>query len=73
MYKRIKKTDLSDGIWNATAIQLGRIQVEFQALYTNKPRDIQTDELLRICYREELPYKCFEYLERALITEKAPQ
>ena len=73
LYKQVKKTDLSDGIWNATAIQLGRIQVEFEALYTNKPRDIQTGELLRICSREELSYKCFEYLERRLITKKAPQ
>jgi hypothetical protein len=76
LFKQIKKTDLSDGIWNATAIQLGRIQVEFGALFGSKEMKRRlttkerTSELLRICHREELSYTCFEFLERRLITEK---
>jgi len=62
-----------DSTWNATAIQLGRIQVEFEALYGSKEMKRRlttkerTSELLRICNREQLSFKCFEYLEKKLI------
>ena len=59
-----------------SAITLGRIQVEFDCLYGTKEmlarlsvKD-RTSELLRICSREEVSFKAFEYLERKLITEK---
>ena len=56
------------------AIKLGRIQVEFQALYCTKEMNKRltvkdkTGELLRICNRENISFKSFEYLERTLIT-----
>ena len=59
------------------AIKLGRIQVEFQALYDTKEmrerlttKD-RTQELLRICTRDNVSFDGFEYLERKLITEVA--
>ena len=57
------------------AIKLGRIQVEFQALYDTKEmrerlttKD-RTQELLRICTRDNVSFDGFEYLEHKLITE----
>lgn len=58
------------------AITLGRIQVEYDCLYGTKEMlarlsvKERTSELLRICSREEVSFKAFEYLERKLITEK---
>lgn len=63
-------------MFSEEAIKLGRIQVEFQALYDTKEmrerltRKERTQELLRICTRENVPFKSFEYLERVLITIK---
>ena len=63
--------------FSETAIQLGRIQVEFECLYGTKEmqarlsREELTSELLRLCSREEFSYDAFEYLERKLVTEKA--
>ena len=58
-----------------SAITLGRIQTEFQALYDTKEmlrrltvKD-RTQELLRMCNRDSVSFKGFEYLERKLITE----
>ncbi len=58
-----------------SAITLGRIQTEFQALYDTKEmlrrltvKD-RTQELLRMCSRDSVSFKGFEYLERKLITE----
>jgi len=58
-----------------SAITLGRIQTEFQALYDTKEmlrrltvKD-RTQELLRMCNRAGVSFKGFEYLERKLITE----
>jgi|14_taG_2_1085336.scaffolds.fasta_scaffold128994_3 hypothetical protein len=58
-----------------SAITLGRIQTEFQALYDTKEmlrrltvKD-RTQELLRMCSRDNVSFKGFEYLERKLITE----
>ena len=63
-------SDFSD-----SAITLGRIQVEFDCLYGTKEMrnrlslSERTSELLRICSREGVSYKGFEYLEgRLLIT-----
>jgi|TARA_B110000908_G_C9979842_1_gene324987 hypothetical protein len=59
-----------------TAITLGRIQCEFQALYGSKEmikrlNDAdRTKELLRICSREGVSYESFNYLEKYLITGK---
>jgi len=56
-----------------SAITLGRIQVEFQALYCTKEMLARlsvsdlTQELTRICAREDVSFKGFEYLERKLI------
>ena len=58
---------------NESAITLGKIQVEFECLYGTKEmlkRLTQQEricELLRICRREEVSFKAFEYLERKLI------
>lgn len=61
-----------------SAITLGRIQTEFQALYDTKEmlrrltvKD-RTQELLRMCNRDSVSFKGFEYLERKLITEVTP-
>ena len=58
-----------------SAITLGRIQTEFQALYDTKEmlrrltvKD-RTQELLRMCNRDSVSFKGFEYLERKLIPE----
>jgi len=58
-----------------SAITLGRIQTEFQALYDTKEmlrrltvKD-RTQELLRMCSRDNVSFRGFEYLERKLITE----
>ena len=58
-----------------SAITLGRIQNDFQALYGTKEmlrrltvKD-RTQELLRMCNRAGVSFKGFEYLERKLITE----
>jgi len=60
---------------NESAITLGRIQTEFQALYDTKEmlrrltvKD-RTQELLRMCNRDSVSFKGFEYLECKLITE----
>ena len=57
-----------------SAITLGRIQTEFQALYDTKEmlrrltvKD-RTQELLRMCSRDNVSFRGFEYLERKLIT-----
>lgn len=61
------------------AIKLGRIQVEFDALYLDKMESgkiTQKDAvgaLLSIASREGIPYGCFEYLERSLILRRASQ
>jgi len=58
---------------NESAITLGKIQVEFECLYGTKEmlkRLTQQEricELLRICHREGISFKAFEYLERKLI------
>lgn len=58
-----------------SAITLGRIQTEFQALYDTKEmlrrltvKD-RTQELLRMCSRDNVSFRGFEHLERKLITE----
>ena len=59
-----------------SAVKLGRIQVEFDCLYGTKAmfkRLTQADrisELLRICSRENVSFKGFQYLERKLILDK---
>ena len=59
-------------MFSEEAIKLGRIQTEFEALCDTKEltRKERTQELLRICTRENVPFKSFEYLERVLITIK---
>ena len=62
-----------------SAITLGKIQVEFQCLYNTKEmlkrltQKDRTSELLRICNRENVSLKGFEYLERKLILEEHRQ
>ena len=58
-----------------SAITLGRIHTELQALYDTKEmlrrltvKD-RTQELLMMCSRDNVSFKGFEYLERKLITE----
>lgn len=59
-----------------SAIQLGRLQVEFDCLYGTKEMldrlttEERTRELLRICNREGISFRAFEYLERKLITNR---
>ena len=57
---------------NNEALKLGRIQTEFNCLYGTKEmrrrltiKD-RTQELLRICKRENVSYKSFVYLEKHL-------
>lgn len=62
--------------FSESAVKLGRIQVEFDCLYSTKEmlrRLTQTErisELLRICNRENVSFKGFQYLERKLILDK---
>jgi len=62
--------------FSESAVKLGRIQVEFDCLYGTKEmlrRLTQTErvsELLRICNRENVSFKSFEYLERKLILDR---
>ena len=57
------------------AVKLGRIQVEFLSLYGTKEmkdrlsKRERTDELLRICTRENVGFRSFEYLERHLLKD----
>tara|TARA_R110000744_G_scaffold228318_1_gene346290 strand:+ start:346 stop:552 length:207 start_codon:yes stop_codon:yes gene_type:complete len=59
-----------------SAITLGKIQVEFECLYGTKEmlkrltQSERISELLRICTRENVSFKSFEYLEKKLILEK---
>ena len=63
--------------FNASAITLGKIQVEFDSLYSTKEmlkrltQKDRTCELLRICNREDVSFQGFQYLERKLILDKA--
>ena len=69
-----------NSIWSESAIQLGKIQVEFESKFSNSARESanlnkltvadKTSELLKICSREKLSYKCFLYLEDYLIKSK---
>lgn len=60
---------------SAEAIKLGRIQVEFECLYGTKEmkdrlsKRERTDELLRICNRENVGFRSFEYLEGRLLKD----
>ena len=62
-------------MFSAEAIKLGRIQVEFECLYGTKEmkeklsKRERTDELLRICTRENVGYRSFQYLERHLLKD----
>jgi predicted transcriptional regulator len=62
--------------FSESAVKLGRIQVEFDCLYGTKEmlrRLTQTErvsELLRICNRENVSFKGFQYLERKLILDR---
>ena len=62
--------------YSESAITLGRIQVEFDCLYSTKEmlqRLTQKDrisELLRICNREQVSFAGFQYLEKKLILNK---
>ena len=62
-------------MFSAEAIKLGRIQVEFECLYGTKEmkeklsKRERTDELLRICNRENVGFESFEYLERHLLKD----
>ena len=55
--------------YSESAITLGRIQVEFNALYGTKEMQERlttaelTSELLRICTRENVSFDGFSYLE----------
>ena len=62
-------------MFSAEAIKLGRIKVEFECLFGTKEmkeklskREL-TDELLRICARENVGFRSFEYLERHLLKD----
>ena len=60
--------------YSESAITLGRIQVEFNALYGTKEMKARltraelTGELLRICTRENVSHDGFAYLERHCIS-----
>ena len=62
--------------FSESAITLGRIQVEFDCLYSTKEmiqRLTQKErirELLRICNRENVSFNGFQYLEKKLILSK---
>jgi hypothetical protein len=62
-------------MFSAEAIKLGRIQVEFECLYGTKEmkerlsKRERTDELLRICTRENVGFRSFQYLERHLLKD----
>ncbi len=64
----------NNATFSDSAIQLGRLQVEFECLYGTKEMldrlttKERTQELLRICNREGVSFRAFEYLERTLIT-----
>ena len=63
-------------MYSDTAITLGRIQCEFDCLYGTKEMlrrlsvKERTEELLRICNRENVSFESFEYLERTLINKE---
>ena len=65
--------------YSEAALTLGRVQVEFEALYGTKEMQARltvsdlTKELTRICARENISFDSFQYLERALITNKQPK
>ncbi len=60
--------------YSESALTLGRVEVEFNALYGTKEMKARltvsdvTKELTRICARENISFNSFQYLERALIT-----
>ena len=62
-----------------SAIKLGRIQVEFDCLYSTKEmlrrltQAERSKQLLRICSRENVSFEGFQYLERKLILGKEVQ
>ena len=62
-------------MFSAEAIKLGRIQVEFECLYGTKEmkeklsKRERTDQLLRICTRENVGFRSFQYLERHLLKD----
>ena len=62
--------------FSESAITLGRIQVEFDCLYSTKEmiqrltQKERISELLRICNRENVSFNGFQYLEKKLILDK---
>ena len=50
-------------------ITLGRLQVELEATLSGKGLTDREwrEECLRVCTREELPVKCFDYLAEYLV------
>ena len=62
--------------YSESAVKLGRLQVEFDCLYSTREmlqRWTQKDrisELLRICNREQVSFTGFQYLEKKLILDK---
>jgi len=61
--------------FNEVFVTMGRVQVEYQNTVGRKEFDTtltvsdRTKELLRLCTREKLGYKCFKYLEANLIND----
>ena len=62
--------------FSESAITLGKIQVEFDCLYSTKEmiqrltQKERISELLRICNRENVSFNGFQYLEKKLILDK---
>ena len=62
--------------FSESAITLGRIQAEFDCLYSTKEmiqrltQKERISELLRICNRENVSFNGFQYLEKKLILDK---
>lgn len=54
------------------AITIGRVQVYLEALYGKRTDFTAQDwrsECLRVCAREELPIKCFDYIADYLVNK----
>lgn len=53
------------------AITLGRLQVELEATLFDKGLNAKEwrQECLRVCTRESLPIKCFDYLSDYLVNK----
>jgi hypothetical protein len=63
-------------IWNSTLCEMGNIQIKFKTLYKDKDllnenvRKKANGDLLKMCADKNLSFRCFDFLQRSLITQK---